>query len=535
MPSGSKSPTFGSSLGGDARPRTDAETGHRKSRGFFGWQARNGPEALMFVAVLLLALAVLVPVAVVAVAIYAALMKLRPPRDTVYIVALSCCAVYVVVMLATGRDPSWLVVGYLFLQHNAGATLWHTIETQTPFPWGTYLRLLGPSVLALAAPIGVLAYATSGFRNLWPWGSAELGGRAKLVDVDADTLRRDIKKHPARVLVGGLMVDGEWWDKDQPVAKEVKIEKMSFLAIGRVTAMPSLPKKGKSKAAGGLMRAFQEGWDWFGLFVVKHLKTFYVTEEDRDTFGGKLEEFDIHGNTLRSAHLPEMDGWLTPEDWPDFTKEMFDRARRFGAELIVFDTLTSIAPWVARGGEHMVYALRVLKARAVHYKMAVLVPLHDRKGGGEAVVRMLGAVQGAASYDEIVSFDRDKVTGLCTLDATGRLGEWKASARLDGVQYTPADAEDKGEDEEYDEKVKNETSETKEAVLLLPDRLAKVFAVIAGTPDGLGQKEIALATGKGQSQISRDLKELVDLGHLQRIDGKIDKWKKTTPEDGVPA
>jgi hypothetical protein len=269
--------------------------------------------------------------------------------------------------------------------------------------------------------------------------------------------------------------------------------------LGRITAVPSLPKRGKSKALAGLMRASHDGIAWFGRFVQKGLRFYVASEEDQGTFSGKLKDFALGSATVVSTHLPDLSGRLGPDKWEALTTEVYADARRQKASIVVWDTLTSWAPWAFRGAEHMSFCLSVLKRKSKDF--GTIVVLHNRKSGGDdEVVAMLGSIAGAAAYDVIAAFDRDKPTGICSLNVTGRLGEWEAQARLDGVQYKPVDPEDKGPDPD---EPPDDQPTVNQAALLVALRAA-------GRP--LTQKELSSLVGRDQSGVSRDLKRLVILG-----------------------
>jgi hypothetical protein len=212
-----------------------------------------------------------------------------------------------------------------------------------------------------------------------------------------------------------------------------------FTAIGRLTAVTSLPKQGKTYAKFGLLRARQTGGTWFGRRVERG-KTYYMSEEDRGTFSAKVRLFGITDAALVSLHAPELaEGWFGQEAWPKTVEKAARRARRNGCDTLTWDTLTTWAPWAFRGPEHMSSCLRTLKQACVRRRLAGEVILHNRKAPADegAIVAMLGTIAGAAAYDVVAGFQREKSTGECTVTVDGRLGEWSRTAVLEDGRYVP--------------------------------------------------------------------------------------------------
>jgi hypothetical protein len=285
-------------------------------------------------------------------------------------------------------------------------------------------------------------------------------------------------------------------------------------ARGRLTAITALPKKGKSYAYMGLLKARQEGGEWFGRTCTPG-RTVVLTEEDRGTFSEKVKTFGIRVETLVTVHAPETDdGWFGQDAWAAFVAAAARRGKRAGCDTLTLDTLTTWAPWAFDGPKQMSFCLRTLKAAVGRHRLAGVVIIHDRKAGGEAAVRSLGTIAGPAAYDVLAGFDREKSSGRCTLTVDGRLGEWECTAVLRDGRYVPVDepSDDGGDDEE-----EAAGEQTGAAVPAVPETLKPALAVVtAAGPAGVGLPVVAVAVRKSKGQTSRDLAALVAAGVLVR-------------------
>jgi len=434
-------------------------------------------------------LIVVTPGLLIGAAVYLVLTATRSPKLVPLLFAVVALPAAVLSAVLFPQSAADLGNGYLDAQ-TLGIRAATAQINQQPADWQGYGLALLPYGLVVGLLLGALAYSFPLLR-LWAAKYLKLGEYKpmdRLKAYGATDLRRALAK-----------------------TSEVVIVK-SIAAIGRITAIPSLPKRGKSKALGGLFKAFQDGTAWFGLWVMGRCQVFVASEEDPMTFAGRMEEFGLTSTTVRSMHLPEVNGWLGPERWDALLDRIFQMAD--DRKLVVVDTLTSWAPWAFRGGpELMSFCLSRLKAKAQQHKKAVIVVLHNRKSGGGddgAVVGMLGSVAGAAAYDVICEFDRDKATGVCTLSVEGRLSKeaFSVSARLDGVQYVPIPDEDKGED---DEEIEAEEKRS---------QIEKDFMVaLKAASRTLTQSEMCAILGKQQPNVSRAGSKLASIG-LIVVEGK---------------
>lgn len=449
-------------------------------------------------------LAVAAPAVGVAVLVWAVLRLLRVPRLLPALVVLAALPVALLWAFIVPDGPLNVLGGYLDAQ-TRGLDNLDAMMQDRPTDWAGYLLALGPYVAVVGLALGAALYVAPLARVLAAkhlgWGKFELETAIK--SYGATDLRRRVAKEKVVEYIAG------------------------FCALGRITAVPSLPKRGKSKALAGLMRASHDASAWFGRFVTKGLRFYVASEEDQATFSGKLNDFDLGSATVVSTHLPDLQGRLGPEKWEGLTTEMYEAADKNGTHILVWDTLTSWAPWAFRGAEHMSFCLSVLKRKSQKYKKGTIVVLHNRKSGGDdEVVAMLGSIAGAAAYDVIAAFDRDKPTGICSLNVTGRLGEWEAQARLDGVQYKPVDPEDKGPDPDDAEDTAPTVGQ------------AALIVAIKAAGRGLTQKELSDLVQRQQSGVSRDLKRLVTLGLVasegRGVEGDPKRYRIPQEGEAVP-
>lgn len=462
------------------RKQIERQSPHRSGSGHLTLSPRADLYDLALIyGVAMFAFAVLGPMALIAFFVWVGLVAARFSR----VYSLLLIGVWAAVVLSAVLFYRIDVLdGYLDAQAFGAAQAMRATRGERA-DWLGYIGALAPYALAVGVLLGLFAHAYPMLRALAAkyLHVGDYSQQSAIRSYGATETRAAVKKEDEHELVGG------------------------FAARGRLTAMPSLPKRGKSKALAGLVRAIHDGTAWFGRPTDKG-RVYIASEEDRRTFSTKLEEFDITSASLSSTHLPEYTGWTGQGRWDQLLHGLFENAKQQRSDIFVMDTLTSWASWTFNSADHMSNCLARLKHYAVTYDMAVIVVLHDRKSGGEAIVSMLGSIAGAAAYDIIAGFDRDRASGVCTLTVSGRLGEWEANARLDGAQYVLIPDEDKGPEVETEREVK------------APITAIPLLTAIRASDAPLLQAELAKIVEKQQPQVSRDLKKLVAM-NLITYDG----------------
>lgn len=174
-----------------------------------------------------------------------------------------------------------------------------------------------------------------------------------------------------------------------------------YLAPGNVTLLGGKPKAGKSTlalscaaAAAGRMPAFL-GKPLDGGPAV------YVSEEGAATLAHKLPDSE----TLRI--LTREMAWPKPL-WSELVEAAVSEAKRVGATLLVVDTLAYWAALPPEREKDSGAALQVMEAcvYAAGCGLAVLVPVHTRKGGGDDGEGLRGSSAFAGAADIIVELER---------------------------------------------------------------------------------------------------------------------------------
>ena len=174
-----------------------------------------------------------------------------------------------------------------------------------------------------------------------------------------------------------------------------------YVVQGSITIWSGKPKVGKSTVAFGLATAVvTPGARFLGADVV-HCPAVYVSEESAATLEHKLPQSD----DLRV--LTRENAWPKPA-WPALLDAAVTEALRVGAKLLIIDTAAYWAGLAAEREKDAGAALATMDALvyAASQGLAVVVPMHTRKGGGEDGEGIRGSSAWAGSADVIVEMDR---------------------------------------------------------------------------------------------------------------------------------
>lgn len=241
------------------------------------------------------------------------------------------------------------------------------------------------------------------FRTASPGGFAEQA-RSPLVFLTPAELRAQT---PAAV-------DWIWWD---------------YLARRTVTLLAGKPKAGKSTLAMALARAIAGGVEFLGRPTTR-TGVVYVTEEAGSTLLHKLptDEPNLHLLTRDNA-------WPKPE-WRDLIAAAVEHAEATDSGVLVIDTL---AFWAALGAEQekdagAAQAAMEAPLEAAAQDLAVLIPTHTRKGGGDDGDAVRGSSAFAGTADVILELERPQGTGhgrQRVLAALGRFPQTPGALLID--------------------------------------------------------------------------------------------------------
>lgn len=194
--------------------------------------------------------------------------------------------------------------------------------------------------------------------------------------VGADELRAKIPPEPAWLLGG-------------------------YLAPGAVTLLAKKPKVGGSTLALSIAEAVAVCSPSFLGRAVAGGPVVYVSEEASATLVHKLAITD------QIRVLPRELAWPKPE-WSEIVSGSVAEAERVGARLLVIDTLPYWAqlPREAQNDTGAMQEAMQPLLRATREGLALLIPLHQRKGGGEDGEAIAGNAAITAAADIVLELER---------------------------------------------------------------------------------------------------------------------------------
>jgi hypothetical protein len=174
-----------------------------------------------------------------------------------------------------------------------------------------------------------------------------------------------------------------------------------LVAEENITLLAGRPKAGKSTLAFDLSAAVANQEPGFIGKPVNGGAVVYVSEEGSATLAHKLP--DCHGLRI----LTRESVWPKPE-WPTLVEAAVAEAKRVHAKLLVIDTLAYWAQLPAEREKDAGAALAIMESAvyAAREGLAVLLPTHTRKGGGEDGEGIRGSSAFAGSADIILEMER---------------------------------------------------------------------------------------------------------------------------------
>jgi hypothetical protein len=285
-----------------------------------------------------------------------------------------------------------------------------------------------------------------------------------------------------------------------------------YLAPGAVTIVAGKPKAGKSTLAFALADALAQRAPMFLGREVAGGPVVYVSEETTGTLAHKLAAAD----DLRV--LPRDLAWPKP-GWETLIAAVVAEARRIGAVALVIDTL---AYWAAMPGDRekdagTAQAVMQPLLDAARESFAVLLVMHQRKGGGEDGESLRGSGAFAGAADIVVELERGKNPRERVLLALSRYPSTPGSLVVNHDAATRAWSVI-GEGERGDARS-------------ITDRQA----ILAALGDGkeLTRAELEHIIGAPNRQWDRELRKLIEEGQVQRSGAgkKNDPHRYSIPRD----
>lgn len=268
-----------------------------------------------------------------------------------------------------------------------------------------------------------------------------------------------------------------------------------YLAPSALTLLAAKPKAGKSTLAVAVSEAVATD---SGSFLGRRIAggpVVYVAEETAATLAHKLPEVDGIRILTRDACWPK-------PSWAELVAGSVQECKRIGARLLVVDTFAYWAslPKDAEKDAGAAQAAMQPLLDATRDGLAVFVPLHQRKGGGEdgEGVRGSGAIAGTA--DIVLELERVQKPRERVLLALSRYPSTPGSLLIERDSTTGAWAAI-GEGERADARS-------------ISDRQSILAALDDGTE--LTRAELEEATGAPERQWHAQLEALMSDGKVQR-------------------
>lgn len=268
-----------------------------------------------------------------------------------------------------------------------------------------------------------------------------------------------------------------------------------YLAPRTLTLLAAKPKAGKSTLAVAVSEAVaSDAGSFLGRAIVGG-PVVYVSEETAATLAHKLPAIDGIRILTRDACWPK-------PSWAELVAGSVQECQRIGARLLVVDTFAYWAslPKEAEKDAGAAQAAMQPLIDATRDGLAVLVPLHQRKGGGEdgEGIRGSGAIAGVA--DVLLELERCKRPNERALLALSRYPSTPGSLIIERDQATGAWAAI-AEGERVDARS-------------LGDRRAILGAL--ENDEALTRAELETATGAPALQWHAQLDALIEEGLVQR-------------------
>ncbi len=245
-----------------------------------------------------------------------------------------------------------------------------------------------------------------------------------------------------------------------------------YLARGTVTLFSALWKAGKTTVLAHLLRSMERGGPFCGLEVLPS-RVLYVTEESEGKWAERRDclQLQDHIRFLVRPFAAKPD-WAR---WGEFLGYLADLQKTDPADLIVFDTLSTLWP-VRDENEAPQVQAALMPLHRITEAAALLLVHHNRKGDGKEATAARGSGALAAFVDTIIELRRYDANNLKdrrrVLTGYGRYDETPAEAV---VELAP--------DGHY-------VAQGERSDVSRRDIVSTLFGVLPGRPPGLTAKEV---------------------------------------------
>ncbi len=276
-----------------------------------------------------------------------------------------------------------------------------------------------------------------------------------------------------------------------------------YIAPGVLTIGPAgKPKVGKSTLAFAKVRAIREDAGTFLGRAVRQTSVVYLSEEGASTLLPKLPA-DDHG-----LHILTRENAYPRPEWPTLVAAAVEHALNVDAGLLVVDTF---AYWSALAAEREKDAGAIQEAiepllEATRAGLAVLLPAHTRKGGGEDGDALRGSSALAGAGDVILELERPG--GQNPPPRQRVLAALSRYPQTPGVLVIEHDAA-------TDAWAVVGQGEDRRDMRAVADRAALLSTLPTTTP-GMTRQELEEEIGSPHQQFASTLTQLIGEGHAAR-------------------
>lgn len=175
------------------------------------------------------------------------------------------------------------------------------------------------------------------------------------------------------------------------------------LARGHLTLLSALMKSGKSTLLGHLLRALQAGDPFLGL-PTRWCSTLIVSEESPAIWHRRREALGLSDQL--SVMCRPMLAKPSFADWVEFVAHVANQAAHRGCDLVVFDTVSAVAPWKNENDAAEVMGTITPLTRLTRAGLAVLLVHHIGKAGGTQGRAARGSTALAGAADVLLELRR---------------------------------------------------------------------------------------------------------------------------------
>ncbi len=476
--------------------------------------SREGPAERLAEFVVLggmatLAVGFILPLVVTAIPVWGALHAVRRHSWRIRTPALVLCALpapaaLLWAYLALGADPAAVATGYVEVQLDVTEAV---VRAWPVTDWSPLIRAyagaVGPYALAGGALLGALGFAF--LSSL----SSHGGSLSDEMKENAVTFRDagDMAQTPERRMS---------WAVPNTVGR------------GVVSLLSAPPGLGKGWWTWGLLRAMQDGDDFFGHRVARPhtsprtlarhlgakprpLKVLWLTEEGL-SFGETAKRFGIAPGLVTVLQRED----VAATEWPAIVRLVRREAWRRGCAYVIVDTVRAWCPQAEQSNDHAAEVFNLARREWAARGLGVLFVHHDRKGGGDFGEGVAGPNNLVGSTDVLIELRRVKGDPTARrMLVSRRFGDQDVTARLDGVRYVVGPSP-----------VGDEADEA--APPAVPAHLqATLEAVRQAGPAGVLRKDVQVVTGAAWATLSRQCRELRELGLIAETGtgGKNDPFR----------